>query len=216
MRFEMIYLIVAIILIFVSNAAALLIIASVNVSRYVDIMLVCRVLDETTKQCTAKALYAGWTGCLAAAILLTILILINRRFPPRVKTFQLGSEAFVAFAPLVLIVVGYELWIELKSPWPISRFDTLHWMVPGGSAALSLGNLVWPLGLQFANTASTIRWRILFLSLLAPIMAQSPFRGVFLAVAIFGVTAPAIEGAVAQIRLRGLGSARRRFMARFC
>jgi hypothetical protein len=54
-RPAMIYLLTAVFLIFISNAAALLIVAGVDITKYVDIMAVCRTLDETAGQCTPTA-----------------------------------------------------------------------------------------------------------------------------------------------------------------
>jgi hypothetical protein len=193
----MIYLVTAILLIFVSHAAALLIIKSVDITRYVDIMDICRVLDETTEQCTSSAIDAGWIGCLSAVILLVLLILTYRRFPPSTMAAKVGSRAFVALAPLVTLIVGFIYWAEIFSSHSAAR-----------AAALSLDNLIWPLCLQLANNAITTRWRILFLSLLAPLVAVSPFRGVILAVAIFGIALPVVEREIAHIRSNGFRSRR--------
>jgi hypothetical protein len=200
----MIYLVTAILLIFISNAAALLIIAGVDIMRYVDIVAICRMLEESVDQCTAAAVHAGWVGCAAAVILFVLLLLTNRRFPSPVSAVQLGSSAFVAFAPLVIIIAAFNLWTELNSPLTIYRSEIFSLHSASRAAALSLSNFIWPLCLQLANSAISLKWRILFLSLLAVIVAEIPLRGVVLAVAIFGIAAPAIERAIVLIRLRGL------------
>ena len=202
----MIYLIAAISLIFVSNAAALLIIAGVDITQYVDIAAVCRMLEETVEQCTAAAVYAGWVSCLSAVILLVLLVATNRRFPPSVTAVRLGSAAFVTVAPLVAIIVGFNLWTELTTPWTMHRSEIFSLHSATRAAALSLTNFIWPLCMQLANNAITLKWRILFLSLLAPVIAETPFRGVIFAVAIFGVAVPVVEQAIGHIRSSGFRS----------
>src|ERR1700682_1909946 len=202
----MTYLAVAIALIFFSDAVALLVIKSVDISQYVDVMSICYVLGEAAEQCTPPAIYAGSVGCLSAAILLVLLILTNRRFPSRTMTAKVGGHVFVAIAPLVIVIVGFNLWVELNTPWPIYRVEIFSSHSAARAAALSLSNLIWPLCLQLANNAITTKWRVLILCLLAPIVAESPFRGVILAVIIFGMAIRAIEQAIGQIRLRGFAS----------
>jgi hypothetical protein len=116
------------------------------------------------------------------------------------------SRSFVAVAPLVILIVGFNLWVELNNPWPIYRAEIFSLDLAGRASALSLTNLIWPLCLQLANNAITTKWRLLFLSLLAPLVAESPFRGVILIVGIFGFVAPVVEQAIKQIRSRGFGA----------
>jgi hypothetical protein len=197
----MVYLASAVALIFLSNAIAVFVIETVDVSSYVDIMVICRLLVETTEQCSQPAVYAGWVGCWSAIILLILLFAVNRKHAPQCFN-KVGGAAFVTIAPLCIAVVACHFVLELRSPWPIYREEIFKYY----AAALSLGNLLWPLCLQLAINSMDLKWRISFLCVLAPILAFLPFRGVLFAVAIFGIIIPSFEYAFRQVRRYGVRS----------
>ena len=145
---------------------------------------------------------AGWIGCVSAVIVFFLLLATNHRYPAPGKLYRAGGRAFAAFAPLVLVIVGYNLFTEFRTPWPIFRDEifTQH------AAASSLGNLIWPLGLQLSISARSLRWRIAFLCMLAPVVAYSPYRAVQFAAPLFGIALPAALYVIDQIRVRGLRS----------
>src|SRR5437660_440971 len=101
----MIYLASAIALIFVSNAIAMFVISSADISSYVDVMVVCRQLVETPEQCSAAALQAGLVGCISTAILIFLLFAAVRRFPGALAFREVSGAGFVAFTPLVVIAM---------------------------------------------------------------------------------------------------------------
>src|ERR1700694_356916 len=179
----MIYLVSAIGLILVSNAIAVFVIENADVSSYVDIGEICRLLGEPSTQCAAHGAQAGWIGCIAAAVLVILVIAANRRFATSTGSRRVAGAAFVASAPLVLVVTALYVLSEARHPLPLYRDDAFLWH----STAISLGNLVWPLLLQLSVVSSNWKWRLFFLCPVSLIVAYSPFRGVVFAGRIFVV-----------------------------
>jgi hypothetical protein len=198
----MIYLVSAIGLILASNAIAVFVIENADVASYVDIGEICHLLGEPSTQCAAHGAYAGWIGCISAVVLVILVIAANRRFATSAGSRRVAGAAFVASAPLVVIVTALYVLGEARNPLPLRREDAFLWY----STAISLGNLIWPLFLQLAIISSNWKWRLFFLCLVSLIVAFSPFRGVFFAVGVFGVLLPLLEHVIAQIKAYGLKS----------
>src|ERR1700687_5582584 len=110
----MIYLVSAIGLILASNVIAVFVIENADVSSYVDIGEICRLLGEPSTQCAAHGAYAGWIGCISAVVLFILLIAANRRFAVSVSRRSVGGEAFIASASVVLIVTAYRVLSEAQ------------------------------------------------------------------------------------------------------
>lgn len=66
------------------------------------------------------------------------------------------------------------------------------------SAYISLENLLWPLLLQFINSSGSARIKLMYLSLLLPVISLSPYRGSLFAVVVFGLGLPVIAGMAKQ------------------
>ena len=198
----MIYLASAIGLILASNAIAVFVIENADVSSYVDIGEICRLLGEPSTPCAAHGAYAGWIGCISAVVLVILVVAANRRFATSARSRRVAGAAFVVSAPLVLVVTALYVLSEARHPLPLYRDDAFLWH----STAISLGNLIWPLFLQLSIVASNWKWRLFFLCLVSLIVTFSPFRGVFFAVGVFGVLLPLLEHVIGQVKAYGLKS----------
>jgi hypothetical protein len=76
-------------------------------------------------------------------------------------------------------------------------------LLTAGGAAVSLGNLVWPLFVQFSIECPTSRSRIFFWGLLSVVVAASPFRGVLFSVIVFAGIVPAALYFARQVAIHG-------------
>lgn len=200
----MIYLISAIGLIVASNAVAIFVIENADVSSYVDIGDICRLIGEPSTECAAHSVHAGWIGCIAAVVLVILVVAANRRFATTAGNFRVAGAAFVASAPLVLIVTALYVLSEARHPLPLYRDEAFLWH----GSIISLGNLFWPLFLQLSVVASNWRWRLFFLCLVSVILVTSPFRGVFFAAGVFGIVLPLCEQIIRHVRTLGAKSKR--------
>jgi len=198
----MLYLATAIALIFVSNAVAIAIVKIIDIRQYVDIMTICTWLGERPDASSSHAIYRGLLGCGAALVVFFLLWAANRRFSFSTQPHRVSGRAFGAFGLVVLLTAVSAAIMEASTSLPLYRDEVFLKF----SAIISFWNLLWPLCLQLANTASSWRWRVLFLGLLAPVIAYSPFRGVVFAVAMFGVFLPMTEHAAERVKASGVRS----------
>jgi len=198
----MIYVATALGLIFLSNAIAIAVVEIADIRQYVDIMAICTWLGERPNACSSHAVYSGLLGCGAALVVSGLLWAANRRFLISQQPHRVSGRAFGAFGPVVLLTAICAVIMETSTSLPLYR-DEVFLKSP---AIISLWNLLWPLCLQLANTASSWRWRGHFLGLVAPVIAYSPFRGVMFAVAIFGVFLPMTEHIATRVKASSVRS----------
>jgi len=200
------YLATAVFLVFLSNAVAVAVTYSLDISKYFDIMEICDRLGTSPLSCQAHALSAGLVSCGASIITAVLLVAATRRNPPVADRRAVGIDGCVLVGAIVLFITLYNVAFESVTPLPFAR-EEAFWH---RATAVSIGNLVWPLCIQLANQARTFRLRLAFLSLTAPIAIFSPFRGVVFAIATFGIVVPILMSGASIVR-KG-GNYRRQFI----
>jgi hypothetical protein len=197
----MIYLLSAVSLIFLSNAIAVILTHGMDVGRYFDLMVICNRLGEAASSCKSNAESVGLVICAGAMLVALVLVSWPRRTPVFNQSEGDSSLAFIAVGSLILLIAGYSLLVKASAPLATYRDETFK----TAGTVVSIGNLVWPVCLQLSNCAGSMRWRVAFLVLVLPIVVFSPFRGVLLAIVIFGIVVPTIEVALTRLREGRIG-----------
>lgn len=192
----------AIALIILSVAVALGEAGGMDASQYFDIKAICDRVGETPQACTSAAFNAGIISLIGALLAGVLLLAVVRRYPDGLAPNAVAGRAFAIFASIVAAWAALNVFLEASSPLPLSREEPF-WQRP---AEISVGNLLWPICIQLANRSGSMRWRLAFLSLLVPILAFSPFRGMLFAVAVFAAVVPLTEFGIRYVRLNGLSS----------
>ena len=181
------YFVLSLFLYGMSNAIALLLTATWDVSSFYDIVRVCNAAMLAESDCKQAAANTGLTQCLAAICVMALLWALPARRDHYV--YLTDFSASIAFAGIGAIVVSnatLNLGFELSKPFPLFR----EMIYSGNPATGSINNLLWPLIIQLANSSPNMRWRVAFLSLLVPIAVHSPFRGVILCIGLFAGIVP--------------------------
>lgn len=159
-----------------------------NVGEYYDISMMCGVLGEDGSACRAGALNAGYTMLAGLAICLTLGFAFNAKAGrPAVRAVN-EQSAFGWCLLATVVLLAAHVTVEAFGTKELTRIAEITRL----SSFISLENLLWPLLLQLMNSASSARLKAMYLSLLLPIVSLSPYRGVLLAVIVFGLGLPVI------------------------
>ena len=187
----MIYIFGALALIFISNSAALWATFGLPIKNFVDISLLCGVLHQGPNECLEGALNVAYV-MLCGTILSTCFIWLWSRCDSIKSEFQLNSdneELLLSMLFIVFVLQIVQIYLSSIEIEHISRIKEIS----ESSTVISLANLLWPLLLQLSNSSKKFFYRYSYFLLLLLVASFSPFRGVILAIAIFGIIIPGMS-----------------------
>ncbi len=170
------------------SVVSLCFLGTIEVEHYLDIRLLCETLGQDGAHCKAGATVAAYTlvGGLCMAFLLAT-VLVKRFERPEVE--PCSDVIFPVVAVPAVVLLGAHIISQITTTQGVSRIEVItHY-----ATLISLENLLWPLLIQLSVSARNPRYRMLYISLLLPVVAMSPFRGVILAFFIFAVAIPGIN-----------------------
>lgn len=187
----MIYILGALALVFVSNSAALWVTVGLPIKNFLDISLLCGVLHQGANECLDGALNVAYV-MLGGTILSTCIIWLWSRCNSVKLEFQLNSDnekLLFSMLFIVFVLQSVQLYFSSIEVEHISRIKEIS----ESSTVISLANLLWPLLLQLSNSSKKFLYRFSYFLLLLLVALFSPFRGVLLAIVIFGIIIPGMS-----------------------
>jgi hypothetical protein len=168
--------------------AAMLVLATFNLSDFPVIAQACALNGFNEAACTAGAWRVGWLAILAYAAVLAGGIALHRRIDhdKTVSGTHLPDTGVRLVLGVALAIVLVHLLAQVAGPAFASRSDESR----QHGALISIENLLWPLLLQLYLSQSDARLRTATLATLLAVMALSPYRSALLAIMIFGFAVP--------------------------
>jgi hypothetical protein len=178
--------------------------AVVPVEGFAHIAFLCEAIDEGPVSCRDGAVAAGVTTAVGLLIALVIAAGLMRpgigagsepppRPQPRDRVIAVFSVA------VVMLLIGHIAHDAVVGSAP-TRYDALR--TEGG--LISVENLIWPLLIQVMVYQRGVYDRLFFLAILTTLAALSPFRGVLLAILVFGLVLPLADQLIGPVwRARG-------------
>lgn len=187
----MIYIFGALALVFVSNSVALWVTVGLPIKNFLDISILCGVLHQEPNECLGGALNVAYV-MLGGTMLSTCIIWLWNRYHCIKPEFQLDSDnekLLFSMLFIVFVLQSVQLYFSSIEIEHISRIKEIS----ENSTAISLANLLWPLVLQLSNMSKKFSYRFSYFLILLLVASFSPFRGVILAIVIFGTIIPGMS-----------------------